>query len=71
MIKETWQSIKRRFGKRPPPPIIQTEWGPVTEKYRQLAALNMRNDPALRAKVIEMIGIDEAKRRYPEVDWSA
>ncbi|MGA8745611.1 MAG: hypothetical protein WB507_07080 [Solirubrobacterales bacterium] len=65
-LKETWQSIKRRFGKRPSPPIIMTEWGPVTEKYRQLAAANLKFDPVMKKWIEDMIGVEESKRKYPE-----
>ena len=49
------------------PPIISTPWGPVTEAARLQAAINLREDPARLAKVIEMIGEAETRRRYPEV----
>lgn len=48
------------------PPVIMTQWGPVTESARAQAAINMKADPALRAKVEEMIGVDKAKNNYPE-----
>lgn len=66
-LRETWQSIKRRFGKpRPAPSVIMTEYGPVTEKYRLLAALNMKADRAKRDAAVDAVGEDEARRRYPE-----
>jgi hypothetical protein len=68
-LRESWQKFKSRFGKRPP--VIHTEWGDVTEGCRKQAAMNFRDDPEKRAKAIEMIGIDECKRRYPEADWDA
>jgi hypothetical protein len=59
-----WQQFKSRFGKRPP--VIMTEWGPVTESPRRQAAENMKNDPVLRAKIEQMCGEKEARRRFPE-----
>ena len=59
-----WQKFKSRFGKRPP--VIHTEWGAVTEGARKQAAMNLRDDPEKRAKVEEMVGVEEARRRYPE-----
>jgi hypothetical protein len=64
MNQTWWQQFKSRFGKRPP--VIMTEWGPVTEGARRQAALNLRDDPEKRAKVEEMVGVEEARRRYPE-----
>jgi len=61
-----WQDLKKRFGKRPPPPVIMTEWGPVTEKYRSIAAANMKFDPKVKQRIEEMIGVEESKRKYPE-----
>lgn len=60
----------------PPPPVIMTQWGPVTEAARKRAALNMKADPAKRRAVEELLckqlgsvarGLAEARRRYPEV----
>lgn len=48
------------------PPRIDTEWGPVTEAARKQAALNIREDAKLRARIVEMLGEAEARRRYPE-----
>jgi hypothetical protein len=59
-----WEQFKTRFGKRPP--VIMTEWGAVTEGARKQAALNLRDDPVKRAKVEEMVGVEEARRRFPE-----
>ena len=64
MAMTWWQQLRQRFGKRPP--VIQTEWGPVSEGPRKMAAENMRNDSALKAKIEEMIGVEESRRRYPE-----
>ena len=69
MSQTWWQQFKSRFGKRPP--VIMTEWGAVTEGARKQAAMNLKEDIVKRVRVIEMIGLDEAKRRYPEVDWDA
>ena len=63
-------------GKRPSgAPIIQTQFGPVTEGARLLAARNMRENPETKAAVEELLckqlgnvalGLAEARRRYPE-----
>ena len=56
-------------------PVISTQWGPVTEAARLQAALNMRDDPEVRARVERLLakklggvalGLAEARRRYPE-----
>jgi hypothetical protein len=62
---------------RKKPPVVQTQWGPVTEKYRKQAALNMAADHDLRQRVVDLLqkqmkdgtpeaALAEAKRRYPE-----
>jgi hypothetical protein len=61
---------------RSKPPRISTPYGDVTECARKQAALNMRDDPALRERVVEVlarelccppdIALKEARRRYPE-----
>jgi hypothetical protein len=71
-LKEKFPSV---FGK-PAPPIIMTEWGPVTESARLQAAINMRVDENIKARVETMLiqqysgdvqaGMAEARRRYPE-----
>lgn len=57
------------------PPQILTPWGPTTESARLQAAINMRADPVLKAKVEELLirqlgsfeaGVEESRRRYPE-----
>ncbi len=58
------------------PPVVSTPWGPVTESARKQAALNMRDDPGLRMKVMTVLkqqmnlseedAMREMKRRYPE-----
>ncbi len=67
-------SILDKF-KKPKPPLILTQYGPVTESARAQAAANMKADPALRKAVEELIcnqvgnvanGLAECKRRYPE-----
>jgi len=68
---------KLRARRAAAPPVIPTPWGVVTEKARLQAALNMRDDPALRDKVLAIVikecggdtfkGLLEFKRRYPEV----
>jgi hypothetical protein len=65
-----------RKWRRPRPIVIDTPWGSVTESARHQAALNMRDDPQLRARVEGMIinqlgkgvaaGLVECQRRYPE-----
>lgn len=58
------------------PPVIMTQWGPVTEAARKRAALNMKADPNLKRRVEELLckqmgsvaaGLIESRRRYPEV----
>jgi hypothetical protein len=59
------------FGKKP---VIMTEYGPVTERARHQAALNMAADHACRERVEAILikqygpalGLEEARRRYPE-----
>jgi hypothetical protein len=67
--KWPWQKLP------PPPPLIQTPWGPVSEVARKQAALNIAADPVLREAVIALLMRDgrsrdeataEARRRYPE-----
>jgi hypothetical protein len=57
------------------PPVIDTPWGATTESARLRAALNMKDDPALKSKVEALLarqkgsmeaGVAESKRRYPE-----
>jgi hypothetical protein len=60
------QQLKRKVYRKNSPPILTTEWGQVSEGLRRQAAENLRNDPVKRAKVIEMIGEAEARRKYPE-----
>lgn len=64
-----------RSLRRPKSPLISTDWGPVTESARLQAAINMRDDPELKEKVVALLskrlgspklGLAEAKRRYPE-----
>lgn len=59
----------------PPPPIISTPYGDVTEWARLQAAINMKHDPALKAAVEAKIiaemgdvekGEAESRRRYRE-----
>lgn len=70
-----WFSLAQWRRKRKPP-VIATEYGPVTESARHQAALNMAADHALRERVVRLIANqcnlsltaawEEAKRRYPE-----
>lgn len=49
------------------PPVIYGPGGqPTSEWARRQAAENIKNDPALKAKIENMVGMDEARRRYPE-----
>lgn len=58
------------------PPRIDTPWGPVSEPARLQAAKNMREEPALREKVMRVLALrlgineraawQEMRRRYPE-----
>jgi hypothetical protein len=48
------------------PPVITTEWGPVTEGARLQAARNYRRDPAKLAKAIQMFGEARMRRDFPE-----
>ena len=66
----------RRWFPRTFAPVIMTDWGPVTERMRVQAALNMKADPNIKARVEALIvkesggdlkkGIRESKRRFPE-----
>lgn len=67
--------VKRFRKPRPAPPVIMSEWGPVTESARLQAAINMRLDAELRKKVEAVViqevgdtvlGLKECMRRYPE-----
>ena len=52
------------------PILIPTDFGgPVTEWARRQAAENMRLNHPMRDKVVELIGLDKAKERYPEAGW--
>lgn len=61
-----WLTRMRQRLVRPTPPEIMTEWGPVTEAARRQAAENIRSDAKLRARIVDMLGEAEARRRYPE-----
>jgi DNA polymerase IIIc chi subunit len=60
--------------KRKKPPVIMTEYGPVSERARVQAAANMRDSVETRKRVEailvkqygEELGLQEARRRYPE-----
>lgn len=70
-------SIKKLFerlrGGRPAP-IINTQYGPVTENARAQCALNMREDPLVKFRVEAVLirqygeqqGMRLARERYPE-----
>lgn len=61
-----WDFIRRLRRRVTGPPVILTEYGPVTESARLRAALNMREDVELRAKIIAMLGEAKARKHYPE-----
>lgn len=71
-MKRWWENLSKKV--RPAaltdasvyPPVIHTPMGPVTESARHQAAINMRNDPAVKARVENAIGMTESRRRYPE-----
>lgn len=82
---DRWKQRRNRMtgaGKLAPgdsdaPPVIMTQWGPVTESARHRAALNMRDDPSKRLQVETLLanqlfggdiekGREESMRRYPE-----
>ncbi len=48
------QQYPEVFGS-PDQPVIETEWGPVTESARLQVAMNMREDPEKRAGVEAML----------------
>lgn len=66
LYKKFLSWVGHTVGRKRDPIIIQTEWGPVSEKFRQQAAVNMRLNPELKAKIEMMVGPEEARRRYPE-----
>jgi hypothetical protein len=47
------------------PPIIDTEWGPVTESARKQAELNIARDPDLKRRMIEKFGEAKVRAQYP------
>lgn len=47
-------------------PVIQSDFGPVTEVARRQAAANMAARPDLKALIEEKLGRDLAIQRYPE-----
>jgi hypothetical protein len=47
------------------PPVIPTEYGPVTESMRRQAEINMRLDPKRRAEWIAMFGEERLRRDFP------
>lgn len=75
LIQRLINKIRRRPA-APPPPVIDTVWGPVSESIRFQAAINMRLDSSLRDQVEAMVtremggdvekGKAEMRRRYPE-----
>lgn len=66
-----FQSLRARFT----PPVIQSPWGQVTESARLQAAMNMRNSPEVKERVIGFLESEgrsrqeaerTARERYPE-----
>lgn len=71
LIRDFIDRIRRK------PPVIDTQWGPVTESARLMAAENIRRDPEVKARVEAAIAAKyyngnlelarvHAKRVYPE-----
>jgi len=68
----TW--LRKLFHREPPRIEIETPWGLVSESARLRAALNMKEDPMIKARVEKLLveqmgtekGMAEARRRYPE-----
>lgn len=57
------------------PPVVMTEFGPVSESYRLQGALNMKADPAKKAEVEALLirqcgsreaGLAKARWEFPE-----
>jgi hypothetical protein len=69
-LREIFPSTFPKAG----PPIIMTEFGPVTESARLQCAINMSADDGVKARVeavlVKQLGVEEgmreARRRYPE-----
>ena len=71
--------LRQRFPSvwpTPPPPRIDTPYGPTTESARLQAVRNMLADENIRARVESLLinkmgsvekGMAEMRRRYPEV----
>lgn len=66
-----------RIRRKPAPPVIMTEFGPVSESARLMAAENIGRDPDVKSRVIAAIAAKHyrgnlelaeihAKRVYPE-----
>ena len=60
------EKLGKLFRRKKSPPVLMTQWGPVTESARLAAALRMRQEPEVMRRVLDMISEDEARRRYPE-----
>lgn len=50
-------------------PDILTEWGVVDKHWQWQAGENARLDPVKKALLLEKLGEEEARRRYPNA-WS-
>jgi hypothetical protein len=57
-----WRWLKPRATK-PAPPILMTDWGPVTEWARKQAALNIKADSDTRTRVMQIIRAELEARR--------
>jgi hypothetical protein len=51
-------------------PVIKLGGHQVPEYLREQAAANMRLRPDIKANVIELLGEEEARKRYPEA-WDS
>lgn len=71
-----FDNLRNRGMAQATPPIIPTQYGPVTEAARLAAAMNMRGSREIRERVEEAViqecggdvtrGGWECRRRYPE-----
>ena len=75
LLKRMWTRLAKMFGKPEPPPVITTDYGPVTEWARFAAAQHIKSDPETKQRVEALLvqkmgseeaGMAEARRRYRE-----
>lgn len=57
------QKLLDKFRRKPP--TLQTQWGPVTERWRQQAEVNLSLDPAKRDAVLRIIAREMNATDYP------